>query len=126
MTLWNAAIAFKNKGLYGILTDDTGSKLESFITTVLTPLVEATKDHIALGAWDIINEPEGSILPQSTQQHRRCTDTGYLQGTGLPFPDSDVALPVHKYQKFINHQASAIKVCYIFTSKYVHIFIHYI
>ena len=35
------------------------SKLTSFIDNMLVPMATALKDHIALLAWEIINEAEG-------------------------------------------------------------------
>eukprot|EP01083_Nonionella_stella_P318228 1162120_1 len=105
LTLWNAAMDFKDDGLYGLLTDDKGDKLQSFIDIVLTPLVEATKDYISLAAWDIINEPEGSVLPHKGTTE--CTNTIYLKDEGPPWTDTQ--LTVIKYQRFINKLSAAIK-----------------
>uniref|UniRef100_A0A2C9KA31 Uncharacterized protein n=1 Tax=Biomphalaria glabrata TaxID=6526 RepID=A0A2C9KA31_BIOGL len=61
-TLWNAAVNQDNSHrLDGLIVDER--KLQSYIDKVLTPLATAVKGHPALGAWDIMNEPEGMINP---------------------------------------------------------------
>ena len=55
--LWNGALMRqqKTKDLY---YDD--AKLQSYIDNALIPMVNGLKDHPALAAWEIINEPEGN------------------------------------------------------------------
>ncbi|SFZ92810.1 Por secretion system C-terminal sorting domain-containing protein [Flaviramulus basaltis] len=38
---------------------ESESNIQSYIDNALTPLVNAVKDHNALGSWEIFNEPEG-------------------------------------------------------------------
>ncbi|KAF4522256.1 hypothetical protein B566_EDAN011952 [Ephemera danica] len=59
------------------------------------PMVSALAGHRALGAWEIMNEPEGSVAIQSNANP--CSDTTALGGSGAGF------------QLFINWQADAIR-----------------
>lgn len=43
----------------GLVTDD--KKLDSYINNALKPMVEGLKGKKALAAWEVMNEPEGSI-----------------------------------------------------------------
>ena len=106
LTLWNGAVDFNGNGLHGILVDDSGNKLQTFIDNVLTPLVDDLKDHSALGAWEIINEPEGSIKVTSSDSNADCTDTSFLAPRGPPW--TDVEIYALEFQRFINKQAAAI------------------
>ena len=47
--------------VYGLLTDE--SKLQSYIMNALPMLVRALKSQRGLGMWEIINEPEGCVIP---------------------------------------------------------------
>ena len=102
--LWNGAIEL-TEPMRGILADE--AKLDSYIQTVLIPTVNALKDKVALGAWEIVNEPEGSVLtPQSNSEP--CFDTTPLTGSGAGWTGENV--PMENWLRFINRQIAAIKV----------------
>jgi hypothetical protein len=51
---------FTGSPLMGLLKDE--SILQSYITNALVPIVRALKPQRGLAIWEIINEPEGSML----------------------------------------------------------------
>ena len=77
--LWNGAVLRDNRTL-AMIVEPSGLALRSFIDNALTPLVTALRDEPGLGAWEIMNEPEGSVasgappLPASPSSGTRgCT-----------------------------------------------------
>merc|ERR1711962_1884864 len=58
--LWNGAY-LTNQEVINLIWDD--NKLDSYISNCLDEFVKAVKDHPALGAWEVINEP-GVSLPK--------------------------------------------------------------
>eukprot|EP00095_Tigriopus_kingsejongensis_P005359 maker-scaffold34_size539781-snap-gene-3.21 protein:Tk05359 transcript:maker-scaffold34_size539781-snap-gene-3.21-mRNA-1 annotation:"beta- -mannanase precursor" len=106
--LWNGALMRQQK--YKDLFTDT-EKLRSYLDNALTPMVEGLKDHPALGAWEIMNEPEGSI--QMAADEDACYDTTHLDWTrshpGIRAPGwSGGNIGFRNMLKFINRHASAI------------------
>ena len=47
--------------VFGLIREDR--KLKSYIRNALPKLVKALKKHRAMAIWEIINEPEGCIVP---------------------------------------------------------------
>lgn len=88
------------------------AKLQSYIDNALTPMVQGLKDHPAIGAWEIMNEPEGSIAMSSDSEP--CYDTTHLDWT-REAPEirgpgwSGANLKYDLMLKFLNVQASAIR-----------------
>ena len=54
--------------------------LQSYIDFALIPMVQGLAGKVALGAWEIMNEPEGSVSISSNSNP--CFDTSVLQGSG--------------------------------------------
>ena len=102
LVLWNGATSMKN-GLRDLVNDD--EKLQSYIDNALTPMVKELSTKVSLGAWEIMNEPEGSVAINS--DGNSCFDTSSLQGSGAGWTGENV--PMAKFLKFFNRQIAAIK-----------------
>lgn len=103
LVLWNGAVEL-GPLLRGLLEDE--SKLQSYIDNVLRPTVDALKDKVALGSWEIVNEPEGSIVPNEVNGNP-CFDTTPLANSGAGWTGDQVRMEL--WLRFINRQIAAIK-----------------
>ncbi|CAH1970587.1 unnamed protein product [Acanthoscelides obtectus] len=81
-------------------------RLQSYLDRVLKPLVAGLKHKRALAAWDLVNEPMGS-LSQWQEDPNPCYDTTHLQGTGAGWAGTTVYY--QNILKLINWHADAIK-----------------
>ncbi|NP_001298233.1 mannan endo-1,4-beta-mannosidase-like precursor [Biomphalaria glabrata] len=104
-TLWNAAVDQDNSHrLDGFIVD--WRKLQSYIDKALVPLASAVRGHPALGAWDIMNEPEGMINTDISNWDR-CYDSTALKNSGAGWAGKKYSY--YDTLRFINWQADAIK-----------------
>jgi len=101
-TLWNGAL-IRNDRYRNLITND--AILTSYINNALTPMVAALANYPALATWEVMNEPEGSVLIAGHAEP--CHSTTNLAGTGAGWTGSNI--PMLTLQRFINRQAGAIK-----------------
>nr|3VUP_A Chain A, Beta-1,4-mannanase [Aplysia kurodai]3VUP_B Chain B, Beta-1,4-mannanase [Aplysia kurodai] len=103
--LWNAAVnQDSHNRLDGLIKDQ--HKLQSYIDKALKPIVNHVKGHVALGGWDLMNEPEGMMIPDK-HNAEKCYDTTALKNSGAGWAGNK-----YLYQdilRFLNWQADAIK-----------------
>ena len=103
LTLWNGAL-MRQPQMKNLIYDT--AKLQTFIDNALVPLVTGLKDEPALAAYELMNEPEGSVDP-STKNAEPCFDTTILQGSGAGWAGGRI--PMQELLRFFNLQAGAIK-----------------
>nr|BBB35836.1 endo-1,4-beta-mannanase [Eisenia fetida] len=102
IVLWNGATTPTSR-YRDLIYDD--SKLQTYIDQALVPMVSALSGKVALGGWEVMNEPEG-IVSAGVSDGNPCFDTQPLAGSGAGWADS---IPMQRLQSFINKQTAAIK-----------------
>jgi len=102
IVLWNGAL-MRQQHYRDLLTDD--AKLNSYIEVVLKPMVAHLSNKHALGAWEAVNEPEGSILVQANANP--CYDTLRIGQGGAGWTGENI--PMQRFLRFINLQNAAIR-----------------
>jgi len=100
--LWNGAL-MRNQRYVDLTWDD--AKLDSYINNALIPMVAALRERHALGSWEIMNEPEGSVRIEGDANP--CFSTTILQNSGAGWAGS--AIPMFRMLRFLNRQAAAIR-----------------
>jgi mannan endo-1,4-beta-mannosidase len=113
--LWNGAVLRDSRTL-DMITEPSGAALKTFVDKALTPLVTALKSEPGVGAWEVINEPEGSVAA-NVRNSESCFDTRLLKNTGAGWAQLPAAkgksgaarpLPMRDLQRFVAVQAAAI------------------
>ena len=90
LTLVNGAL-MRNQNIKDLFTHE--DKLQSFIDNAVSPLISALSEYPSLLAYEIINEPEGSILSGEKNENPCFNTTGLANsgagwaGTGLKMED---------------------------------------
>jgi mannan endo-1,4-beta-mannosidase len=102
MCLWNGAL-MRNENAIVMIRD--AAKTQSFIDHALTPLVTGLASRNGLGAWEVMNEPEGSLLVASDEEP--CYDTSNLEGTGAGWANTGLAMK--DILRFTNQVSDAIQ-----------------
>lgn len=102
LAMWNGAY-LTNQPAVDLVWDD--SKLDSYIENCLNSLMNTIKGHPALGAFEAVNEPEGSILVESNSDP--CYDTTIIGQSGAGWTGKSI--PMERYLRFIGRQNEAVR-----------------
>nr|AYM45055.1 putative endo-beta-1,4-mannase [Gecarcoidea natalis] len=102
LAMWNGAY-LTNQPAIDLVWDD--SKLDSYIENCLNSLMNTIGGHPALGAYEAVNEPEGSVLVESSSEY--CYDTTIIGQSGAGWTGR--AIPMERYLRFIGGQNEAVR-----------------
>nr|ADE58569.1 GH5 family protein GH5E [Limnoria quadripunctata] len=101
-TVWNGAV-MENQPYIDMVMDD--NKIQSYLDNCLTDWVNAVKGHPALGSWEPINEPEGSV--QITSDSNPCYDTTIIGQSGAGWTGADI--PIERFLILIGKMNQLIR-----------------
>ncbi|XP_069947143.1 mannan endo-1,4-beta-mannosidase-like [Cherax quadricarinatus] len=102
LCMWNGAVLRNQKTIDLIYDDD---KLDSYIQNCLTSLMETIKGHPALGSYEAVNEPEGSVKVESNSEW--CYDTTAIGQQGAGWTGDNI--PIERWLRFIGRQNQAVR-----------------
>jgi len=102
--LWNGAV-LRNQKTLGLFA--SAPKLQSYLDKVLSPMVAALAGEAALGGWEVMNEPEGSVAA-GVADAEACFDTMALKNTGAGWAQPDHPIPMQQVLRFVGAHAAAI------------------
>ena len=105
--LWNGAGSNRlmDNRTRAMIEDPSGAALASFIDNALVPLVKALAGEPGLGAWEVMNEPEGSVsLWKDRLSDEPCFNPRSARSVG--WSANDIAM--RDLQRFVARQVVAI------------------
>nr|ADE58567.1 GH5 family protein GH5A [Limnoria quadripunctata] len=101
-TIWNGAV-MSNQQYVDMIMDD--NKLQSYLDNCLTDFARAVSGHPALGAWEAINEPEGSV--QVSTAANACYDTTVIGQSGAGWTGTNI--PMERFLNLIGKMNQVIR-----------------
>lgn len=102
--LWNGAVL---RNAQTLTLFSSPQKLQSYIEVVLKPMAAALADEPALGGWEIINEPEGSVAA-GVADPDACFDTMPLKNSGAGWAQPTSPIPMKQVLQFVGLQVTTI------------------
>lgn len=106
LCLWNGAV-LRQENTIKMIQDKSGDLVQALLDHAITPLATALKGEPGLGAWEIMNELEGS-LTLTKDPSEACFDTEpILKNTGAGWAGHSYTM--QQALRFISMQAAAIK-----------------